>query len=172
MDMAALVQMLAAALNQSGATQAQAIKDALSNAASMARTPIPENQVAPGVSVYSHPEGDAKRARTELDCPTFLGVYDENKKAAGAFEYHPDTLKEIERVKLNAVPEGHYWVERADEARGVCLVIVQRDDLGQPIRKLFAVPQGWLAKDSFAQMPNLKSFLAQLLERETATAAA
>jgi hypothetical protein len=171
-DMAALIQMLASAMNQNGQTQATAIKEALADATAMARTPIPENQVAPGVSVYGHPDGDVRHPRTKLKCPMFLSVYDENRKAVGAFEYHPDTLTEWERVHLNKLEPGSFWVERNDGTRAIALVVEQKDDLGQPIRMLLAVPQGWLAKDQFAQMPSLKSFLTQLLEREPATAAA
>ena len=166
----ALIAALVTGLTQANAGTAAAIKDALSSATTMAREPIPENKQAPGISVYSHPDGDLKTPRTALKCPMFLSVYDENRKAAGAFEYHQDTLTEHERVTLNLVQPGEYWIERADGERGICLVVVQKDSLGQPIRQLIAFPQGWLATDQFAQMPNLKSLLTQLLEPQTAAA--
>ena len=169
-DMQALIAALVTGLTQANAGTAAAIKDALSSATTMAREPIPENKQAPGISVYSHPDGDLKTPRTALKCPMFLSVYDENRKAAGAFEYHQDTLTEHERVTLNLVQPGEYWIERADDERGICLVVVQKDSLGQPIRQLIAFPQGWLATDQFAQMPNLKSLLTQLLEPQTAAA--
>lgn len=161
-DMSALIQMLAAALNQNGAQTAEAIKTALADAAVMAREPIPENKVAPGVSVYSKPAGDLKDPRTKLRCPMFLGVYDEEGRATAAFEIDEDTSTEPERVLLNTLTPGVVTVERNDGMTGACRVVQHTDDLGQPIRLVIAVPQTWLAKDQQHQMPALPKFLMQL----------
>lgn len=155
MDTAALIQLLASTLNQSGVTQAQAIKDALADATTMAREPIPENKVAPGVSVYSHPEGDLAHPRTPLRCPMFLGVYDEDGKATPAFEIFQDTSTEAERQLLNRLEPGEIRVERNDGVSAICRVVEKRDDLGQPLRLVIAVPQTWLHKDQQQAMPAL-----------------
>lgn len=169
-DMQALITALVTGLTQANQGTATAIRDALKDAAQHSRIPEGTDQSNPRISVYSHPLGDSVQPRTALKCPMFLAVYDENRNAVAAFEYHPDTLTEKERVAMNQVTPGEYWIERNDDQRGICLVVVQKDALGQVIRQLFAVPQGWLAKDSFAQMPKLKSFLTQLLEPASAAA--
>lgn len=161
-DMSALIQMLATALNQNGAQTAEAIKTALSEAAIMAREPIPENKVAPGVSVYSKPKGDLKDPRTALRCPMFLGVYDQEGKATAAFEIDQDTSTEVERVFLNQLRPGVVNITRNDDMTADCRIVQHTDDLGQPIRLVIAVPQTWLAKDQQAQMPGLKNLLTQL----------
>lgn len=170
-DVATLIQMLAAAMNQNGALQAEAIKTALADAAVMAREPIPENKVSPGISVYSHPLGDAKHPRTQLVCPMFLGHYDENGAVTPVFEYHAQTLEEIERLKLNSLTVGTYPLERNDGVRGLCRVVEHKDDLGQPIRRVLAVPQAWLGQDQFSQVPSLKQKLTQILPAAEAAVA-
>ena len=161
-DMSALIQMLASALNQNGAQTAEAIKSALSEAAVMAREPIPENKVSTGVSVYSAPLGDLKQPRTVLRCPMFLGVYNEEGKSTAAFEIHEDTSTEVERVFLNQLEPGVVTITRNDDMTATCRIVQHTDDLGQPIRLVIAVPQTWLAKDQQAQMPSLKNLLTQL----------
>lgn len=152
-DAAALIQMLVQALQQSGADTAQAIRDGLASATSMAREPIPENKVAPGFSVYAHPDGDQTTERTKLRCPMFLGIYDETGKATPAFEIFHDTCTEKERVALNQVRAGAFMVERNDGRSALWRVVEQMDDLGQPVRVVIAVPATWLSKDEQAQMP-------------------
>jgi hypothetical protein len=170
-DMQAFAQILAGALAHGQAATAETIKGALAQATTMARAPIPENQVAPGISVYSHPDGDAAHPRTELRCPMYLGVYDEAGTAKAAFEYHADTLMELERVGLNRVAPGTYRVERNDNVIGVMQAVQHTDSLGQPTRMILAFPESWLATDQFHQLPSLKNVLSQVLEREPATAA-
>lgn len=170
-DMQALVAALVAGLTQANAGTAQAIKEALSDASVMAREPIPENKQATGISVYSHPEGDLKHPRTKLRCPMFLGVIDpETMKVVPAFEIFEDTSTEFERVSLNQLRTGSYFIERNDDIVAKCRVFEQQDDLGQPIRLTIGVPQTWLAKDQFAQMPSMKSLLTQLLAPAEAAA--
>ena len=164
----ALMQMLVTALTQSGAIQADAIKTALSDAAVMAREPIPENKVSPGISVYSHPLGDQKRPRTKLLCPMFIGAYDEHGAVTPVFEYHEQTLTEIERTGLNQLAVGAYPLERNDGITAVCRVVEYADDLGRPTKRVLAMPQGWLAKDQFAQVPGLPQTLTQLLSAAVA----
>lgn len=128
----------------------------------MARAPIPENQVDPGVSVYAHPLGDQKHPRTVLRCPMFLGVYDEDGKILPAFEYLEGTLTENERVGLNALQSGTFRVERNDGEVGIVRVQERTDDLGEPIRLVIAVPFLWLQKEFFQQVPSLISLLKQM----------
>jgi hypothetical protein len=160
--MQSLIAALVSGITQGSAGTADAIKAALSDAAVLAREPIPENKVATGVSVYSHPLGDKVHPRTKLRCPMYLGVYDEKGQTIPAFEIHEDTSTERERVLLNSLRHGSVRVERNDGMQALCQVSEQRDDLGQPIRVVVAVPQTWLAKDQQAQMPGLVTLLTQL----------
>lgn len=171
-DMAALVQMLAAALQQSGANTAQAIKDGLADATTMARTPIPEGTDAtnPRKSVYAHPLGDSAHPRTVLRAPMFLGVYDEDGKVIPAFEYIEGTTTERERVGLNRLTSGSYRVERNDGVEGLVRVQEKLDDLGAPIRVTVAVPFTWLQQEAFQQMPSLVRMLDQMLAAEAVAA--
>lgn len=163
-DMAGLIAMLASALNQNGAQTAEAIKSALSDASALARSPIPEgtDHSNPKVSVYSHPEGDATHPRTKLTAPMFLGIYNQQGQTVPAFEIHEDTTTEPERVLLNRLTPGAILVERNDGTQAQCRVVDFTDDLGQPIRRVIAVPETWLAKEWQAQMPSLKNLLTQL----------
>lgn len=170
MDLAALVQMLAQAMQQSGLSTAQAIKEGLADAATMAREPIPENKQDPGISVYSHPEGDLKRPRTKLRCPMYLGYYDEDGKIIPAFEYLEGTTTERERVAMNRLSQGTYTVTRNDEEVGLVRVHEQTDSLGQPVRLVIAPPFVWLQKETFAQMPSLVRMLDQMLTAQSAAA--
>lgn len=154
-DMQAFAQMLAGAIAAGGTANAETIKAALADATTMARQPIPENQIDPGISVYSHPDGDLKTPRTALRCPMFLGVYDEEGKTQPAFEIPEATSTEQERCLLNALTPGEIRVERNDGVSGICRVVEKRDDLGQATRLVIAVPQTWLHKDQQAAMPAL-----------------
>lgn len=172
-DMAALVQILAAALNQNTTNQAQTLRDAMQDAGNAARTPIPETFKSggyPEISVYSHPDGDLAHPRTALRCPMFLGVYDEDGKVIPAFEYIEGTTTERERVGLNRLTNGTYRVERNDGVEGLIRVHEKLDDLGAPIRLTVAVPFTWLQKEAFQQMPSLKRMLDQMLAAETVAA--
>ncbi len=168
-SMEASIAALIAALTANSAMQAGAITDALGHATKMAREQIPENKVSPGISVYSHPEGDLKRARTVLRCPMFLGVYNESGTVSPAFEYAPETLTEIERVGLNAlVPGIRKDILRNDGQRALWRVAEQNDSNGNPMRMVIAVPEPWLGKDQFAQMPRLTDALHQLIAAQAA----
>ena len=172
-DMASLIQALVTGITQANAGTAEAIRDALSNAATMAREPIPENKVDPGHSVYSHPDGDQVTPRTALRCPMFLGVYDEEGKSKPAFEIYEDTCTEAERVELNKLVPGAYpGIERNDGDRALWRVVLHSDDNGVPTRLVIAVPQGWLAQDQYQQMPGQLNFLRQLNAQQQQTAAA
>lgn len=161
-DVTQLIQMLAAAMQQSGANTAQAIKDGLADGMSLARDPIPENKIAPGFSVYAHPEGDQRRPRTKLRCPMYLGAYNEYGHAIGVFEIFQDTCKESERVMLNQLTPGDFTVYRNDDKHAIWKVVEEKDSLGQVTRLVIAVPTGWLSKEEQAQMPSQTRFLKQL----------
>jgi hypothetical protein len=164
-DMAALVQMLAGAIAQSGTMNAEAFKDAMGSQSAMARNPIAETYLSggyPGKSVFSHPDGDDKHPRTELRCPMFLGIYDQKGETTPAFEIDGRACKETERVLLNQLVPGAYMVERNDGKSAKWLVVQQTDDLGEAIRLVIAIPPTWLSKAEQAQMPSQTQFLKQL----------
>lgn len=164
-DMAALIQMLAGAIAQSGTMNAEAFKDAMGSQSAMARNPIAETYLSggyPGKSVFSHPDGDDKHPRTELRCPMFLGIYDQKGETTPAFEIDGRACKETERVLLNALAPGAYMVERNDGKSAKWRVVQQTDDLGEAIRLVIAIPPTWLSKAEQAQMPSQTQFLKQL----------
>jgi len=149
----------------------QGIQGGLSNAAAMARDPIPENKTIVGISVYSHPLGEAHN--TKLRCPMFLGVYDEEGKVKTALEIFEDTCTENERVELNKVQPGVYpGIERNDGTTAVWRVVQHTDDNGQVKRLVIAVPQMWLSQAEYQQMPGQPNFLRQLNAAMTKAAAA
>lgn len=157
-DVASLVQMLAAAMQQSGQSTAQAIRDGLADATAMARAPIPENEVPLDRGVYGNPHGP----RTKLRCPMYLGVYNEHGKSTPAFEIFQDVCTEQERVLLNQLQRGDYTVMRNDEREAICKVVEEKDSLGQTTRLVIAVPNTWLSKEEQAQMPSQLRLLRQL----------
>lgn len=169
-DMQALIAALVTGITQANAGTADAIRDALGNAASMARDPIPENKVIPGHSVYSHPLGEAHN--TKLRCPMYLGVYDEEGKAKPAFEIYEGTCTEAERVELNKLVPGVYpGIERNDGTTATWRIVQHTDDNGIATRLIIAVPQMWLSQDQQAQMPGQPNFLRQLnTAKQTAAA--
>ena len=169
-DMTALIQALVTGITQANAGTADAIRDALGNAAAMARTPIPENAVDPGHSVYSHPDGDQAHPRTTLKCDTFLGIYDDDGVAKPAFEIFEDTCTEDERVLINELKPGVYRIERNDGITALWRVVQKSDDNGQPTRLIVAVPQQWLSPEQFQQMPGQLNFLKQLVAAQSAVA--
>lgn len=164
-DMAGLIQMLAAAIQQGNTGTADAIRDGLAANAAMARNPIAEtylNGGYPAKSVYSHPDGDLAHPRTILRCPMFLGIYNEHGQVAPVFEMFEDVCTERERVLLNTLQAGVFPVERNDGVTANWQVVEQRDAQGGLIRLVIAVPQVWLSKDQQAQMPGQFKFLQQL----------
>jgi hypothetical protein len=168
MDVQPLMQAFLTAMTQANVSTAEAIKEALGNATTLARTPIPENPIDPGKSVYSHPDGDLVTPRTPLRCDMFLGLYDDEGVAKPAFEIFEDSCTEAERVELNKLQPGVYaGIERNDGVRGLWRVVQKQDDNGQPTRLIIAVPQQWLSQEQFMQMPGQLQFLRQLNEHAT-----
>lgn len=174
-DVQSLVQMLATAMQQNGASTAQAIKEGLSEASKDARAPILETYSTggyPEISVYSHPDGDLVHPRTVLRCPMYLGVYDEDGQVKPAFEVFEETSTEQERVVLNALKPGEYRIERNDGRAGLCRVVERKDDLGQTNRLVIAFPETWLSKDQQAALPALvNKYGSGLLQQLTPSAA-
>lgn len=169
-DMQALVSALVTGITQAQASSADAIKDALGNAAAMARQPIPENDTIAGHSVYSHPNGEA--FNTKLRCPMYLGIYDEHGNAKPAFEIYENTCTEVERVELNKLRHGVYpGIERNDGVKATWRVVQQMDSNQQPTRLIIAVPQLWLSQEQFMLMPGQLNFLRQLNAQAVVAAA-
>lgn len=161
-DIQGIVAAVVAAMAQSGTNQADAIASALKEAVAGAREPIPENKVAPQVSVFN-PAGDRDHPRPGLECPSFLGVYDDDGKIAPAFEIIDSNCTVKEQELLNQVREGEFLVERNDGVRGIVKVQVRRDLNGKAARKVLAVPHGWFGRDQFAQVPSQVRLCEQLI---------
>jgi len=159
-DMAALVQMLAAALqgaNQSTSDQiAQALRDN--------RKPIPENTDAEyhGRSHY-HPAGkDAPRP--SLTVETWCGAWDhDEQKASPKWRYEEGMLRDDEIETLNALPVGEHRVERNDGQVETVRVVDQRNAEGQVYRRVLAYPRHLFLKEHANQIPHLASVRRQVL---------
>ena len=65
---------------------------------------MPENKQAPGISVYSYPEGDLKHPKPALKCKMFWVGY----------ELNTDTLKPVEIDLLNKLSAGEFRVMKSD----------------------------------------------------------
>lgn len=162
LDIQGIVAAVVAAMQANGASQADAIASALKEAVAGAREPIPENKVAPQVSVFN-PEGDRDHPRPGLECPTFLGVYDDDGKIAPAFEMVEANCTVKEQELLNVVGQGEYLVTRMDGVKGLVKVQVRKDLNGKPSRKVLAVPHGWLGRDQYQQLPSQVSLCEQIV---------
>lgn len=89
-----------------GLNQADLVK-AVAEGAAKARKP--ENPVHPGISVFSHPEGEEANPKAKLKCRMFIG--------GGPIEQGTVTPTEI--AALNAMTPGFYRIKRADESETV-----------------------------------------------------
>jgi hypothetical protein len=83
------------------------IADIAANAAAKAK--MPENKQHPGVSVFSHPEGELKRPKAKLKCRMFLG---------GA-PIENSTIDPQEVESLNKITPGFYRVEATNGATSI-----------------------------------------------------
>jgi len=127
------------------------------------RDPIPEVAVSPDTGIY----GNNDQPRTQLPCPYYMGIYDDEGRVTEAFEIFADTCKESERVellKLAARPGVYPRIERADGASASWRIVVRRDENNLPVKVIIAVPSPWLGRDQFQQMPTQPNFLRQLVE--------
>jgi hypothetical protein len=70
---------------------------------------MPENKQHPGVSVFSHPEGELKRPKAKLKCRMFLG---------GA-PIENSTIDPQEVESLNKITPGFYRVEATNGATSI-----------------------------------------------------
>jgi hypothetical protein len=79
---------------------------------------MPENKQAPGVSVYSYPEGDLKHPKPDLKCAMFWAGY----------ELTLETLKPTEVDLLNRLEPGEYRVTKTDGTAIPFRVAAKRND--------------------------------------------
>lgn len=68
---------------------------------------MPENTQAPGISAYSHPEGDLKRPKTPLKCEMFWV----------GFPLTADNLTPTEIAAVNDLRPGDYFVTKGNGDR-------------------------------------------------------
>ena len=156
-DPMAFIKMLTDAMTASSVVAAQA-----------ARNPIPETYLQGGYnekSVYSHPDGELVHPKEKLKCPMFLGTYNSDSgETKPALEIFEDVCTPDERRMLNLLVPGMFRVERNDGVSANWKVVMQNDDLGQPIRLVIAMPARWLTKEHQAMNPGQPSFLRQLTQ--------
>jgi hypothetical protein len=100
---------------QSAAITPAQIADIAATAAAKAK--MPENKQHPGISVFSHPEGELARPKAKLKCKMFLG---------GAPIEH-STIDPQEIDSLNKITPGFYRVESTNGATSVIEVRGQMD---------------------------------------------
>lgn len=113
------------ALQQPGLSATDLAK-AVAEGASKARKP--ENAEHPGISVYSHPEGERDRPKDKLKCKMFIG--------GGPLEEGTLTPKEIEA--LNRMTPGHYRIRKSDDSETV-LEVRGQVNANKEIEKLWIV---------------------------------
>ena len=140
----------------------------------------PENVEHPGISVYSHPEGDRVHPKEDLHCKMFWIGY----------ELNTDTLRPDEIALLNRVQPGEFRVTKAD---GTCIpfriTAKQSDKLGEDGRPTVEQLSMWfpckgdqrdnhLSMTSYLQqvlgdkLPTIQEALAELAKLKAELAAA
>jgi hypothetical protein len=88
----------------------------------------PENAVHPGISVYSHPEGEVARPKDKLKCRMFIG--------GGPLE--EGTLTPAEIDALNLVTPGFYRIKKSDDSETI-LEVRGQVNANKEIEKLWIV---------------------------------
>lgn len=177
-DVLALMQTLANALTSNQTTQAEAFQSMMAQMAAtmaeqtrLAREPIPENKVAPGVSAFN-PKGDRDFPRPDLKCPVFLGQYDDDGKIEAAYPVLEDTSTVEELTLCNQLEQGDALIERNDGEIGKVVIQARRDGSGKLNRLVIAFPYGWMSKEKQAGIPPFKKILRAIVEQQPQTAAA
>jgi hypothetical protein len=122
----------------SAMTPAQ-IADIAANAAAKAK--MPENKQHPGISVFSHPEGELKHPKEKLKCRMYI---------AGA-PLENQTLEPREIDSLNAVTPGHYRVEATNGSTSVIEVKGQVNSNRQIERMWIVINQEDPNRDHFGK---------------------
>jgi hypothetical protein len=140
----------------------------------------PENVEHPGISVYSHPEGDRFHPKDDLHCKMFWIGY----------ELNTDTLRPDEIALLNRVQPGEFRVTKAD-GTGIPFRVTakQSDKLGEDGRPQIEQLSMWfpckgdqrdnhLSMTSYLQqvlgdkLPTIQEALAELAKLKAELAAA
>ena len=137
-------------------------KQADANAEANRRLLRPENATHPGISIYSHPEGELKHPKGDLDCKTTW--------AGTTLEASTLTPDELDLV--NMVPSGVYLCRRAD---GTNLKVEVSGEVhpatGKFIKKdIFFSTRGVLRHNLASMMAMLQEMMAQADVRTTAMA--
>ena len=144
--------MKAAALaNPSGidlsALESMFTRVAAMTAAAQDRMLHPDNREHPGISCYSHPEGDLKRPRPELKVSmTWVG-----------YPLSTDTLAWYEIDLLNRAEPGEYRFTRTDRSQDTMTIRADRDVLGG-VTKLHFV---FLTAERRDTLPSMVSMLRE-----------
>jgi hypothetical protein len=125
-----LLERLGAPQSASGLDAAQLAEilkaTGLSTAAAMQQALKPENAFHPGISCYSYPEGDLKRARPKLQCPmTWCSA-----------EIDPETMHWYELELLNIAKPGEFVVTQADMGQTTLSVRPEADVTTGKLHKL------------------------------------
>jgi hypothetical protein len=111
---------------QSPGTSVADIAKAVAEGTSKSRRP--ENAVHPGISVYSHPEGEEARPKAKLKCQMFIG--------GGPLE--EGTLTPTEIDALNLMTPGSYRIRKSDDSETI-LEVRGQVNANKEIEKMWIV---------------------------------
>jgi hypothetical protein len=115
------------------------IADIAANAAAKAK--MPENKQHPGISVFSHPEGELARPKPQLKCRMFIG--------GAPIERSTCDPQEIE--SLNKIAPGHYRVEATNGSTSVIEVKGQVNSNREIERLWIVIPAEDPNRDHFGK---------------------
>ncbi len=127
------------------------------SASAMKRALMPENPRHPGISVYSHPEGELKRPKPSLRCETFW--------LNSPMEGDVDTVEEIELANL--LEPGEYLCTKSDGSKVKATVEVERDpvtDKYSKVRVMFPT-RGHQRHNHAPKTSMMREMIAQAAQR-------
>ena len=154
------------ALMQGAQGNTQAIADALNKGIAQSKTPRPENQFAPEVSVFN-PLGERDHPRPGLKCEVFLGAKDRTGQVLSTYPYMPEDLTAYEQIALNTLTPGTHTLTLLDGAPiKLEIVAAKKDAVSEEITRLvLCVPQAVIEKRS--QSKNMLPSICNIVEQVT-----
>lgn len=146
----ALQEQVAALLASKASTQNDDLEKILLSVAQMSadaheRAANPSNKTHPGISVFSHPEGDRARPRTPFKCEMFWVGY--------PLDLDTTTVEEIEL--LNLAEPGTYSFKRSDRSTETLTITGERAPDGRIEKLLFTFP----VRENRETLPSMEDML-------------